>query len=349
MRKPKSGPDYMHYPSLSLSSSEVLSTKCTPEFEFTCTSVTCAESCEPQGEVATCQGLMLLRKPIRGGVPSLVTRRGHLEPLWADVLSDLKVIVDEESKLVVRIPKTHKFVGQYLCGCESTGAVKTPVLSNPTALERNHFLTVYNAKNNLDTFPSSIVKKTYKRPKMEPLKYILISSKVQRKHVLIQAIFQRNYTINYRGRRQDLRDDIGGLIELATEGEGGFFHMTARGYTFSYSLNTRVEWTEDGERRNHENLHSQEDNVQLYPGIEGLSNWTVSVNRIVARDVYPDAKDNETVVYKWSLPNQSASDVVTDLFRIIGYRYNKAGEMLSQFYATEPVYFGFQKGTSELA
>lgn len=49
---------------------------------------------------------MLLRKPITGGVPSLVTRRGQLDPLWADVLSDLKVIVDEESKLVVRIPKS---------------------------------------------------------------------------------------------------------------------------------------------------------------------------------------------------------------------------------------------------
>lgn len=82
----------------------------------------------------------------------------------------------------------------------------------------------------------------------------LILAHVDVLFLTLEAIFQRNYTIDYQGRRQDLRDDIGGLIELATEGKGGFFHMTARGYTFSYSLNTRVEWTEDGERRNHENL-----------------------------------------------------------------------------------------------
>ncbi|VDO00007.1 unnamed protein product [Rodentolepis nana] len=85
---------------------------------------------------------MLLRKPITGGdTPSLVTRRGRLEPLWADVLSDLKVINDEESKLIVHIPRTHVFVGQYLCGCESTDALRTPILSNPTSLEGIDFST----------------------------------------------------------------------------------------------------------------------------------------------------------------------------------------------------------------
>ncbi|KAM7536868.1 hypothetical protein Aperf_G00000085309 [Anoplocephala perfoliata] len=264
----------IHYPSLSLSSSEVDGMNDRPEFEFVCTSVTCAGSCEPPGEIATCQGLMLMRKPISGGTPSLVTRRGELEPLWANVLSDLKVIVDEESKLVVRIPRTHVFVGQYLCGCESTDAAKTLILSNPSSLEQNDFLT--------------------------------------------EPIFQRNYTIEYRGKRQDFRNDFGGLIELATEGKGGFFHMTARGFTFSSRLNTRVEWTEDNDRKNHESLHSTEVSMQLYPDVEELANWTISANRIVARDVYPDAKDNETVIYKWSLPDQNVNTVVTDVFRVIG-------------------------------
>ncbi|VDO04622.1 unnamed protein product, partial [Rodentolepis nana] len=134
----------------------------------------------------------------------------------------------------------------------------------------------------------------------------------------LEAIFQRNYTIEYQGKRQTLGENIGGLIELATEGQGGFFHMIARGYTFSNGLNTRVEWTEDGERKYHENLHSQEGELKLYPDIEELSNWTVSANRIVTEDVYPDVKDNETVIYRWILPNQNPTDVLVDLFRIIG-------------------------------
>lgn len=58
--------------------------------------------------------------------------------------------------------------------------------------------------------------------------------------------------------------------------------------------------------------------MKLYPDVENLLGWLVSANRIVARDVYPDAKDNATVVYKWSLPTQSPADTVTDVFRIIG-------------------------------
>lgn len=58
--------------------------------------------------------------------------------------------------------------------------------------------------------------------------------------------------------------------------------------------------------------------VPLYPDIGGLANWTVSANRVVSRDIYPDARDNETVVYKWGLADQEVDSFVTDLFRIIG-------------------------------
>lgn len=64
--------------------------------------------------------------------------------------------------------------------------------------------------------------------------------------------------------------------------------------------------------------HSTESFVKLYPDVGELANWTVSANQIIARDVYPDAKDNETVIYKWSLPNQDADIMVTDVFRVMG-------------------------------
>lgn len=94
---------------MSLSTGEVTVAGGRSEFEITCTSVTCAGSCEPPGEVETCQNLLLFRKQIDGGPVTLVAQRGHLEPLWADVLRDLKILVDEESKMVVRIPRSRLF------------------------------------------------------------------------------------------------------------------------------------------------------------------------------------------------------------------------------------------------
>ena len=97
----------VHYPTLSLSTSEVIGRGGVSEFELTCTSANCAvEACEPPGEIATCTDIMLLRKPISGGPASLILRKGHLESLWADALGDLKVIVHEKSKMVVRIPRS---------------------------------------------------------------------------------------------------------------------------------------------------------------------------------------------------------------------------------------------------
>lgn len=263
----------VYYPSLSLSTSEVTVASGRSAFEITCTSVTCARSCQPPGEVETCQNLMLLRTQIHGGPTTLVAQRGQLEPLWADVLGDLKVLVDEESKMVVRIPRTHTYAGQYQCGCEATDATGTIILSVPTTFRSTDFLT--------------------------------------------EAIFQRNYTVVYRGKQQYLRDGGGGVIELATEGKGAFFHMMASGITLAPNLRTRVEWSEEGKRKTHETVYSREERVKLYPDVEALTNWTELANRVQARAVYPDARENETVIYRWSLSNQMPGSDVTDVFHLV--------------------------------
>ncbi|EUB60600.1 GPI-anchored surface glycoprotein [Echinococcus granulosus] len=309
----------LYYPSLSLSTSEVTVASGRSAFEITCTSVTCAGSCQPPGEVETCQNLMLLRTQIHGGPTTLVAQRGQLEPLWADVLGDLKVLVDEESKMVVRIPRTHTYAGQYQCGCEATDATGTIILSVPTTFRSTDFLT--------------------------------------------EAIFQRNYTVVYRGKQQYLRDGGGGVIELATEGKGAFFHMMASGITLAPNLRTRVEWSEEGKRKTHETViwrvsltfqnvvstsyacdvgrkfcndlfaacllshspsrlfpqYSREERVKLYPDVEALTNWTELANRVQARAVYPDARENETVIYRWSLSNQMPGSDVTDVFHLVGF------------------------------
>ena len=71
-----------------------------------------------------------------------------------------------------------------------------------------------------------------------------------------ESIFQRTYAIEYRGKRHELKEGGGLIIELPTDGKGGFFYMTAKGITFAFNLNTKVEWTEDSERRYHENVVS---------------------------------------------------------------------------------------------
>lgn len=51
------------------------------------------------------------------------------------------------------------------------------------------------------------------------------------------------------------------------------------------------------------------------------------------------------------LTEQGAAVLHTSFVNVIAnltYRYNKAGEMLSQFYATETVDCGFEKGTSKV-
>ncbi|KAL5972153.1 hypothetical protein TSMEX_000106, partial [Taenia solium] len=264
----------VYYPSLSLSTSEVTVAGGKSEFEITCTSATCAGSCEPPGEVATCQDLMLFRKQIDGIPATLVVRRGRLEPLWADVLRDLKILVDEESKMVVRLPRTHTYVGQYQCGCESTDATKTIVLSAPTAFESTDFLT--------------------------------------------EAIFQRNYTVVYEKKQQYRGDGASGVIELAPKDKGAFFHMMANGVTFAPNLRAKFEWIEEGKRRSYEFVYSQQERVRIYPNVEALANWTELAFRVRALTLYPDAKDNETVIYRWYLPNQAPGSDITDVFHIIG-------------------------------
>ncbi|VDM30303.1 unnamed protein product [Hydatigera taeniaeformis] len=217
---------------------------------------------------------MLFRKQIDGGLTTPVVQRGRLDPLWADVLGDLKVLVDEESKMVVRVPRTHAYAGQYQCACESTDTAKTLVLSSPTAFESTDFLT--------------------------------------------EAIFQLNYTVVYEGKEVYQGSGASGVIELATRGMGGFFHMLATGVTLADNLRTTTEWSEDGERKNYETVYSQEERVQLYPGVKALSNWTELVNRVETQAVYPDAEDNETVIYRWSLPSQMPGSNITNVFHIVG-------------------------------
>lgn len=67
-----------------------------------------------------------------------------------------------------------------------------------------------------------------------------------------EAIFQRNYTVVYEGKQQFLGDGASGVIELATKDKGAFFHMMATGVTFAPNPRTRIEWSEEGKRENHE-------------------------------------------------------------------------------------------------
>ncbi|VDD79726.1 unnamed protein product [Mesocestoides corti] len=262
----------LQYPTLTLSTSEATNSEGSPVFDVVCTAVPCAESCDSLGEVATCDGLMLLRQPLHGGASSVVIHHGQLRPLWSELLQDLTITVNQDSRMVARIPRTYKFVGQYQCACDSTDAIKTRILSTSTTFQTSDFAN--------------------------------------------EAVFRRNYSVAYLGGRQELKDGTSGVIVLSTSGNGGYFQMAARALTLAFTLQTKVEWVEDGQPKSSEASHPQEDVVRLFPDVEALANYTITASSVVPNDVYPDIRDGETVTYHWGFPGQPSS-VVTDVFRIV--------------------------------
>uniref|UniRef100_A0A5K3EK50 Ig-like domain-containing protein n=1 Tax=Mesocestoides corti TaxID=53468 RepID=A0A5K3EK50_MESCO len=226
----------IQYPTLTLSTSEATNSEGSPVFDVVCTAVPCAESCDSLGEVATCDGLMLLRQPLHGGASSVVIHHGQLRPLWSELLQDLTITVNQDSRMVARIPR--------------------------------------------------------------------------------KAVFRRNYSVAYLGGRQELKDGTSGVIVLSTSGNGGYFQMAARALTLAFTLQTKVEWVEDGQPKSSEASHPQEDVVRLFPDVEALANYTITASSVVPNDVYPDIRDGETVTYHWGFPGQPSS-VVTDVFRIV--------------------------------
>lgn len=77
-------------------------------------------------------------------------------------------------------------------------------------------------------------------------------------------MFQRNYTVSFKNRKQTILDGGNQILEIPTEGRGGYITMTATGFSFFNELKIYMQWVEDDEPKEDDTLVSPQCLFVLY-------------------------------------------------------------------------------------
>ncbi|TPP56064.1 hypothetical protein FGIG_02370 [Fasciola gigantica] len=97
-------------------------------------------SCSRHGRPVTCTNLELLRlkiplpgatEGVNADLGTVLVSHGKVLPTISETMTELIVIQSSENELIVSVPRTHHYYGQYKCRCQADDTI-TSVLESPT-------------------------------------------------------------------------------------------------------------------------------------------------------------------------------------------------------------------------
>nr|CAH8873750.1 unnamed protein product [Trichobilharzia regenti] len=98
-----------------------------------------AASCPMNGHIIRCEYLDLLRLSLNNTERKELTNQGVVNTEISSIMSELKVLESSAEKLVVTVPRTHQYYGQYQCSCQTTDSKKSQLFSPSTSLKESDF------------------------------------------------------------------------------------------------------------------------------------------------------------------------------------------------------------------
>ncbi|KAK4475585.1 hypothetical protein MN116_000862 [Schistosoma mekongi] len=103
-----------------------------------------AASCPMNGHIIRCEYLDLFRLSLSSSSSNnsqkkQLTNQGIINSEIAEIMTELTVIQSNTEKLVVTMPRTHQYYGQYQCSCQATDNKKSQLFSSSTSLKPTDF------------------------------------------------------------------------------------------------------------------------------------------------------------------------------------------------------------------
>ncbi|TGZ70396.1 hypothetical protein CRM22_003222 [Opisthorchis felineus] len=120
----------------------------TEDLKIQCVASTCAEkhsnsNCDHYGHIVQCAYLELARihEPSNGHMipDTVLVTNGRVKPEVAEVTTELKIVDSSKTKLVITMPRTHSYYGQYKCRCQTDDPFTSVVESVETKLPATEF------------------------------------------------------------------------------------------------------------------------------------------------------------------------------------------------------------------
>ncbi|CAH8640673.1 unnamed protein product [Heterobilharzia americana] len=98
-----------------------------------------ANSCPMNGHIIRCEYLDLSRLSLKSTEKKGLTSQGVINTEISSIMTGLTVMESNTEKLIVTVPRTHQYYGQYQCTCKTTDSKNSQLLSPPTNLQPSDF------------------------------------------------------------------------------------------------------------------------------------------------------------------------------------------------------------------